>query len=212
MKKPNCQSIKRAESKSRWAIRALVSALLTTPSVAAADSVDVAIRLPAWVDSILWCDTNLAHFLIKTLGDSQKVNYGSFVPQHVGPISHTVSGFPAHPTCEEGDIWTFSPDSGIAASAKGYEGEADNILSVYNRDGQGNVETLEFCGTPCRYRDVYWLDNWQFVFTKHEEVLEEYDASTLIVAGCTAHVTLYDLKADSLFEYKSALIPGYCSY
>jgi hypothetical protein len=171
------------------------------------DSTAAVTRAPRIVDSLLWKTPAVARFFIKVLGDSQTVDYRSFTFKGSGrfvPKQYGISKPPSGPTDSH---WVFSPDKKMAASIKGYEGEADNILELFNRRQDGKIETLEVCGTPCGYRGLYWPDNRRFIFVKTHEVLQQINDSTLMTSGFTPIVILYDVPAESAFTYVTTPIP-----
>lgn len=80
---------------------------------------------------------------------------------------------------EEGEIvpprtnrYAWSPDRGRFADFLSAYGGPDHAFRVWNRDGSGRIEMLEYCGTPCRYDGAFWLDNDRLVLLSAIEALK----------------------------------------
>jgi hypothetical protein len=77
---------------------------------------------------------------------------------------------------------------------------------MFNRDGDSTIVEFEFCGTPCEYLGVKWIDQDHFVFVKKHEILERRrgeGSDMLLLVGWTAFVALYDLSADTVYTFSS---------
>lgn len=171
------------------------------------DSADFKRRTFRTVDSLVWKTPSVARFLVKVLGDSQTVNYRSFTFKGSGHFVPQQYGISKPPSGSADSNWVFSPNKTMAASIKGYEGEPDHILEIFNRRGDGKIETLAVTGTMNDYRGLYWTDNRRFIFVQTEEVMQKINDSTLMTSGFTPIVILYDVPAESAFTYVTTPIP-----
>ena len=78
--------------------------------------------------------------------------------------------------------------------------EPDSSLILINKTKKESV-LIEFCGTPCKYEDGFWLDNDKFVFLKtvfdvdysdtnfgfNELIIEEFDFSKNTILKWTSN-------------------------
>ncbi|MGB3612679.1 MAG: hypothetical protein WBA10_02715 [Elainellaceae cyanobacterium] len=97
--------------------------------------------------------------------------------------------------------WVFSPDGQTAVAINATTSEPDSSLDIYNRLNDQTVERLEFCGTPCEYLGVYWLDNSNFAFV---QIAENYSPESDQPDGHVLMVHQYDLSDSTMAEYRSA--------
>lgn len=171
------------------------------------DSIAQVMRAPRVVDSLLWKTPAVARFFIKVLGDSQTVDYRSFRFKGSGPFVPQQYGISKPPLGPADTHWVFSPNKKMAASIKGYEGEPDHILEIFNRRGDRKIETLAVTGTMNDYRGLYWTDNRRFIFVQTYEEMQKINDSTLRTTGFTPIVILYDVPAESSFTYVTTPIP-----
>jgi len=95
------------------------------------------------------------------------------------------------PSRSDDSDWVYSPDRSMAASVMFYAGEPDNALTLFNRGGDGAVEILEFCGTPCQYLGVVWLDTRTLAMA---QLQEHYHMPGYRVVGFDLVVSVYRLK------------------
>ncbi len=95
--------------------------------------------------------------------------------------------------------WIFSPDGEKAVSIYGMFGEPDSSLDLYNRQGDKKTDNLLFCGTPCSYLAVYWLNSKQFVFM---ESGEEYIKDEI---KYVLNIHFYDIENNIKIVYQSQL-------
>lgn len=110
------------------------------------------------------------------------------------------------------DRYVWSPDKSRFADYLSSYGEPDSAFTVYGRNGDGKLETLAFCGTPCRFDGAFWLDDDRVVLLGNEEGLKE-DGSPLCIGTegesrrCYRRltVTLYDFARDEQRTYVSGL-------
>ena len=161
---------------------------------------------PRIIDSLLWKTPAVARFFVKVLGDSQTVNYRGFSSKSAGPFTTQEFGSYEPSTPPQDSSWVYTPNHRLGASI--FAGwDPDSELRLYNRRNEGRVERLEFCGTPCRYKGIFWLDNRRLVFVQTYEDYHEINDSTGAVTGYTPIVTLYDIAAESAFTYVTTPIP-----
>lgn len=134
-----------------------------------------------------------------------------FTPGSSKPIS-TGYAYVSNPEDQTYPTWTVSPDGLRAVSAYTSFGEPDSSLSIYNRNNQGKVERLKFCGTPCYYWGTLWLNNEQFIFMQSHEYHPPDEVRCTIDTKCTYIISfsLFDLKENIEIIYKSPEIkqPG----
>lgn len=95
--------------------------------------------------------------------------------------------------------WIFSPDGEKAVSIYGMFGEPDSSLDLYNRLGNKKTENLLFCGTPCSYLVVYWLNNKQFVFVESGEDYVKDEIKYVL------NILFYDIENNIKIGYQSQL-------
>jgi hypothetical protein len=170
------------------------------------DSIAQVKRAPRIVDSLLWKTPAVARFFIKVLGDSQSVNYRGFMFKNAGPFTTQEFGSYKPSTPPQDSSWVYTPNHRLGASI--FAGwDPDSELRLYNRKSEGKIERLEFCGTPCRYKGIFWLDNRRLVFVQTYEDYHQINDSTGAVTGYTPIVTLYDIPAESSFTYVTTPIP-----
>jgi hypothetical protein len=91
-------------------------------------------------------------------------------------------------------------------------GEPDSSLEVFSRDGGGKLETIAYCGTPCRFDGAFWLDDDRAVVLGIEEGLKA-DGTPLCLppsgaqgaARCYQRLdaTVYDFAHDTQTKYRS---------
>lgn len=167
-----------------------------------------AVTAPPEIDSLVWQNSEIVGLVVETFGDSQTVGYGSFLFEGTRPLDAHTATYPLPPV-ENPDIWLFCPDSSIAVSYRGYEGEPDHVLATWTSQLEGGtVRILEFCGTPCRYFDVQWLDERRFLFLSAVEFDEEPLDPTR--NHYRLRVQVYDLALDSVYSYIAGPVePGW---
>lgn len=108
------------------------------------------------------------------------------------------------------DRYVWSPDKSRFVDYLSSYGEPDSAFTAYDRNGDGKLETLAFCGTPCRFDGAFWLDDERVVLLGNEEGLKE-DGSPLCIGDegenrrCYRRltVTLYDFARDVQRTYVS---------
>lgn len=167
--------------------------------MASADETDSASVAPRYVDSLIWQNPDVVRFIVQTFGDSQKVDYGSFVFEGASALDAYMTTYPPPPGAYP-EIWEFCSDSSIAVSYRGYEGEPDKALAKWTPQfDSGTVRILEFCGTPCWYLDLRWLDARRFLFLSALEIDEIPHDPTVNHYMLRAQV--YDLARDSVYAY-----------
>lgn len=114
--------------------------------------------------------------------------------------------YPSEPEDEKYPVWTTSPNGAMAVSAYTSLGEPDHSLHIYNRDNNGKVERLKFCGTPCSYWGTLWLNDRQFIFVQIHEYYPPGEIRCTIDTKCTdvVSISLYDLpnSMETVFESK----------
>jgi hypothetical protein len=90
-------------------------------------------------------------------------------------------------------------------------GEPDSKVVVYNRNGDDQSETLDYCGTPCGFDSAFWLDDSRAVVLGRAEGVKA-DGSPLCMNGaanepqkCYSHltVTVYDFGKNLTRRYVS---------
>lgn len=108
------------------------------------------------------------------------------------------------------DRYVWSPDGSRFVDLLSSYGEPDSALTVYDRLGDGTVETLAFCGTPCGFDDAFWLDGDRVVVFGNEESLRDDGRPLCITSGDDVRrcyrklvVTMYDFAADEKRTYVS---------
>lgn len=121
--------------------------------------------------------------------------YGSEDP--IAPASFSTS---LDATAEDTN-WVFSPDGQMAVAINATTQDPDSSLDIYNRLNDQMVERLEFCGTPCEYLGVYWLDNSNFAFV---QITENYLPDGDQPDGHVLMVHQYNLADGTMAEYRSA--------
>lgn len=81
-------------------------------------------------------------------------------------------------------------------------GEPDSSLQVFNRDGNGKIETLAYCGTPCRYDRVFWLDDDRAVVLGIEEATKDDGSSLCLPAsGSTGEMKCYQRLNATVYDF-----------
>ncbi|HSD12899.1 MAG TPA: Gmad2 immunoglobulin-like domain-containing protein [Patescibacteria group bacterium] len=81
-------------------------------------------------------------------------------------------------------------------------GEPDSSLQVFNRDGNGKIETLAYCGTPCRYDRVFWLDEDRAVVLGIEEATKDDGSSLCLPAsGSTGEMKCYQRLNATVYDF-----------
>ncbi len=92
-------------------------------------------------------------------------------------------------------------------------GEPDSSVQAFNRDGKGKIETLAYCGTPCRFEGAFWLDEDRAVVLGIE-LAAKADGSPLCLppaadgqgdAKCyqRLNATVYDFARGTQATYRS---------
>lgn len=112
--------------------------------------------------------------------------------------------------------YIFSPDRSKFIDYLASFGEPDSSVDIYNRNSDGVLENLRFCGTPCGFDYAFWIDNDRFViFGRMEatdsdgnqkcDVPEDWDT-------CYDQLTIdvYDLQKNTVAHYLSGehILPG----
>lgn len=156
------------------------------------------------IDSLVWRNPPVARFVDSVLARADSLCYNGF--HYTGSAAIGKRRFLGRYSGEgsfRGDSnWTWSPDSTRAISIGRYFGEPDHSLEIFNRDGDSTFIEFEFCGTPCDYRGVRWMDNNRFVFVQTYEHFEDRgDRPNL--TSFSAIVSLYDLASDSVHSFAS---------
>ena len=196
----------------------VLGTFFTCASVAWCDSVGSNAsftRAPKSVDSLIWKDQRIVRFIREELG---RVNFRGYDhPSFSGytfkdsqPTPPTdFSTFPAvvDPKRISDTIWTYSPNRQRAIRVC-CEGEIDSDLQIFNWRRKNATERLGFCGTPCRYLGVYWLDDYSFISVRLDEVYENQpEAGAWKVLGHVGTVELYDLLTSRVYTYESKMLP-----
>ncbi len=129
--------------------------------------------------------------LLRRIGQGAALDRADeFINGGTAPFGSYEAGFDP-PSGSDDSFWVYSPDHSMAATIMFYEGDVDNALTLFNRGGNGKVENLEFCGTPCQYLGVVWLDNHRLAMA---QLREHYYMSGYRVIGFDLVVSVYDLK------------------
>ncbi len=145
---------------------------------------------------LLNVNSKLKEFFEKTREKNPNLELGQFVITKSELIKTNIIEFPFPPKSEEDPLWTFSPDKEKAISTLAYFGEPDSSLDIYNRNNDGKVERLQFCGTPCVYWGTFWLSNEQFVFIQSSEyhpLTGEVRCTVDTICTYLLSISLYDL-------------------
>ena len=109
--------------------------------------------------------------------------------------------------------YVWSPEKTRFVDYLGSYGEPDSGVELYDRAGEGKLEMLAYCGTPCRFNGALWLDDHRVAVLGIIEGQKE-DGTPLCLptsAGSTAPkkcyerltVTVYDLDKDEQTTYWS---------
>jgi hypothetical protein len=151
-------------------------------------------------ETLIYENDKISDFMDETKRINPDINFDSFEFKTSRPIIAELEYLPPEGESTSPDAsspyWVFSPFNERAISSLLGFGQPDSGLYLYNRDGKGYVERLEFCGTPCDYWGVFWLDDNRFVFVKTFEVFE--DENTSYSMG----ISVYDMEEDKVFEYE----------
>jgi hypothetical protein len=167
-----------------------------------------AVSPAAQIDSLVWRNPTVAHFIDSVLSLDDPYRYTGFHFTGSSPIGkrRLLGKYKGEESFRGDSNWTWSPDNSRAISIGRYFGEPDHNLEIFNRDGDSTFVEFEFCGTPCEYLGVKWVDPNQFVFVQKHEILERgtgNESNSLFLVDWTAFVSLYNLSMDSVYSYSS---------
>ncbi len=172
-------------------------------------------RAPEPVDSVIWKNPQIVHFIREELGKVSFRGYNhptfsdyTFKGSEPGPPTD-ISTFPTEvaPTQISDTLWTYSPNRKRAVRVC-CEGEVDSDLQIYNWRRKNATERLGFCGTSCSYLGVRWIDDYQFISVRLDEVSErDREATRWDVIGHVSTVQLFDLLTSKVYTFESKLLP-----
>ncbi len=106
--------------------------------------------------------------------------------------------------------FAWSPDKSKFVDFLSNYGDPDSKLTVFNRAGSAQTETIDFCGTPCRFDSAFWLDDSRAVVLGRAEGTKA-DGTPLCIGAagdankCYSHltVTVYDFGRATKQRYLS---------
>ncbi|HTK04675.1 MAG TPA: Gmad2 immunoglobulin-like domain-containing protein [Candidatus Eisenbacteria bacterium] len=137
------------------------------------------------------------------------VSKGTLEPAGAPGAAMTPSGAELEPPMANRYVW--SPDRTRFVDYLASFGEPDSTLKMYNRASEGKLETLAFCGTPCRFDDAFWLDDERVVALGKTEGLKADGTPLCLPTGagdekkCYDRLTftVYDISKNEQIVYRS---------
>jgi hypothetical protein len=99
--------------------------------------------------------------------------------------------------------YAWSPDRNRFADFLSAYGGPDHAFTVWNRGGDGKIETLEYCGTPCRYDDAFWLTDDQLVLLSGIEALKD-DGTPYCPGADEGEATCFQRLLVTLYDFANA--------
>lgn len=106
--------------------------------------------------------------------------------------------------------YVYAPGGALFIDVRAHEGEPDSSVRLFNRNGDGRIETVAFCGTPCSFDAALWLDENRAVVVGQTESLDENGSPSCSNArdgwSCDRRLTIdvYDLASGEKGRYVSS--------
>ncbi len=106
--------------------------------------------------------------------------------------------------------YAWSPDRSRFADFLSAYGGPDHAFRIWNRDGAGKIEMLEYCGTPCRYDGAFWLDDAKLVLLGAVEALKA-DGTPYCPGADEGEAACYQRLVATVYDFGSGRSQTYRS-